>query len=139
MPTISRRDILKLASNSLLGLSGLLGLGGLIRYLSYEPTPPPPKRFEVGQESIYLPDSRTVLKDIPAVLIRTGQDFSAFSLVCTHLGCTVDLKPGEFVCPCHGSRYNLFTGEVKEGPASKGLHPLKVEVDPNGMVVIYKS
>ncbi len=139
MPNLSRRDVLKLASNGLLGLSGLLGLGALFRFLSYQPAPPPPKRFEVGDQSLYLPNSRTVITAIPAVLIRIDQDFTAFSLVCTHLGCTVELKPGEFTCPCHGSRYDLHTGAVKQGPASKALQPLKVEVEASGLVVIFKG
>jgi hypothetical protein len=50
---ISRRNFLKLAVQGLVGISGLLALGGLMRFLSYKPAPPPPKRFEIGPEANY--------------------------------------------------------------------------------------
>gem|GEM_PF-4880246 len=41
-PSISRRDFLKLTLGSLLAFGGLLGLGGLVRFLSYKSEPPQP-------------------------------------------------------------------------------------------------
>lgn len=138
MPNISRRDFLKLSAQGLLGLSGILGLGGLIRFLSFEPDPPPPQRFEVGLSSSYPVGSRTVLTAIPAILIHAEAGFRALSLTCPHLGCTVEAKPDEFVCPCHGSRYDK-DGGLLEGPATRGLKPLRVETTPDGKLILYKS
>jgi cytochrome b6-f complex iron-sulfur subunit len=137
-PKTTRRDFLKLATRGLLYFSGLLGLGGLLRYLSYEPDPPPPKRFEVGLAADYPLNSRTVLPAIPAVLIHNSSGFSALSLVCSHLGCTVEVKPDDYACPCHGSHYDL-SGNVTHGPASSPLPPLRVELTKEGKLVVYKD
>jgi Rieske Fe-S protein len=39
---------------------------------------------------------------------------------CPHAGCDVDYKNGEFVCPCHGSKFNA-EGTVTQGPATQNL------------------
>jgi cytochrome b6-f complex iron-sulfur subunit len=138
MSNISRRDLLKICAQGLLGLSGALGLAGLVRFLSFEPDPPPPQQFDVGPTSNYLLNTRTVIKEIPAILINSYGEFNALSLVCQHLGCTVDSKADGFVCPCHGSKYGP-DGELLKGPAEKGLNHLKVEVTPANRIIIYKS
>jgi cytochrome b6-f complex iron-sulfur subunit len=135
---ISRHDFLKITVQGLLGLSALLSLAGLARFLSFKPAPPPPRRFELGPQGDYPLDSRTVLAEIPAVLIRTPEGFSALSLVCTHLGCTVESKSNYFACPCHGSRYDE-NGKVTRGPAVQPLQPLKVELTTAGNVVVIKN
>ncbi len=137
-PKTTRRDFLKLATRGLLVFSGLLGLGGLVRYLSYEPDHPPPARFEVGAATDFPLNSRTVLPAIPAVMIHNSSGFSALSLVCSHLGCTVDVKPDDYACPCHGSRYDL-SGNVTHGPATSPLPPLRVELTKDGKLVVYKD
>ncbi len=55
------------------------------------------------------------------ILVRSDQEVVAFSLECTHLGCTLALKGGEeFACPCHGSKFAL-DGTVLKGPAARPL------------------
>ena len=71
MPEISRRDCLKLASQGLLALSGLFGLGMLFRFLDYQAGPTPPTDFDLGPASNYAPGSRTLRPEIPAIVIRT--------------------------------------------------------------------
>jgi Rieske Fe-S protein len=39
---------------------------------------------------------------------------------CPHAGCDVDYKNGEFVCPCHGSKFDA-EGTVIQGPAKQNL------------------
>ncbi len=49
--------------------------------------------------------------------------FNALSAICTHQGCLIDSydsKSEEFVCTCHGSKYNL-SGSVVQGPAGSAL------------------
>jgi cytochrome b6-f complex iron-sulfur subunit len=135
-PQLSRRDFLKLTRTLLLTASGLLGLGGLIRFLGYQSQPPAQTEFDLGLPSEYPPGSRTILPDVPALLIRTEQGFSAISLVCTHLGCTVEGTPEGFACPCHGSRFDSH-GKLVSGPAAKPLVPLRVEISEDGKLYLF--
>jgi cytochrome b6-f complex iron-sulfur subunit len=136
MKNPSRREFLKLATNSLLSLSGALGLGGLIHFLSYEMDPAPPSQYDLGSAGDYPTGSRTLLMHIPAVLTHNDDGYLAFSLVCTHLGCTVEHKDGEYECPCHGSKYD-GEGYVTKGPANTPLKKLRVEVNEAGNVILY--
>jgi cytochrome b6-f complex iron-sulfur subunit len=136
--TLSRRDFLKLASAAILTVSGLLGLEGLFRFLTTQTEPLPPTEFDLGPASNYPPGSRTLLADIPALLLHTQSGFSAISLVCTHLGCTVESKPEGFACPCHGSRFDL-QGNVTRGPAEKLLHSLRTGITSDGKLHVYTN
>lgn len=70
----------------------------------------------------------------PAWLLHEPNgDFRAFSGICTHAGCSVDLSGGEFICPCHGGSYNAQTGAVTGGPPPSPLPALNVQV-VNGQV-----
>ena len=137
-PRLSRRDFLKLARTGLLTASGFIGLAGLLRFLSYQTDPPAPTEFDLGLASNYAPGSRTVLPDVPAVLLRSDNGFSALSLVCPHLGCTVESKPEGFACPCHGSRFDS-QGEVTRGPAIKPLTALRIETTPDGKLKLFTN
>jgi cytochrome b6-f complex iron-sulfur subunit len=136
MKKLSRREFLKLATNSLLGLTGALSLGGLLRFLSYEMDPEPPSQYDLGSAGDYPQGSRTVLMHIPAVLIHNNDGYLAFSLVCTHLGCTIEHKEGTYECPCHGSRYD-GKGYVTRGPSNTPLKKLRVEVNETGNIILH--
>jgi cytochrome b6-f complex iron-sulfur subunit len=133
---LSRRGFLNLAGKALLALSGLLGLGGLLKFLSYQPDPAPPTQFELGLASDYPPGSRTVISEARAVLLHGESGFTALSLVCPHLGCTVGLAPEGYACPCHGSRFTP-DGSVDIGPASQAMRPLTVEETPDGKLILH--
>jgi Rieske Fe-S protein len=66
----------------------------------------------------------------------TAGDFKAFSAVCTHQGCTVNnVSNGVIMCPCHGSQYDIATGAVRQGPATKPLPAKSVTVGSDGITV----
>ncbi|KAF0108114.1 MAG: Rieske (2Fe-2S) iron-sulfur domain [Anaerolineaceae bacterium] len=136
MTELSRRDFLKLASQGLLAVSGLLGLGMIARFLGYQTDPPPPTEFDLGPAAGYPVGTRTPVPQVPALLIHTEAGFSALSLACTHLGCTLEPAADGFACPCHGSRFDA-DGKVTHGPAAKALIPLRVEQDDQGRVILY--
>ncbi len=68
----------------------------------------------------------------PAIVLRTSVSVRALSLVCTHMGCTVQWQAAtqDFYCPCHGGRFDEF-GDVAAGPPPVSLEqfPVKVEGD----------
>ena len=138
MTKTSRRDLLKLVTNTLLTLSGFLGLGGLIRFFSYQPDPGPATKFDLGNANDFPPGSRTVRMDIPSVLYNADGIFSAYSLTCTHLGCTLEEDGEGFACPCHGSCFTS-DGKVTQGPATKPLPRLLVEISSENTLIIYKD
>jgi cytochrome b6-f complex iron-sulfur subunit len=129
---------LKLTTDLLLALASLLGLGGLFRFLDFQTDPSPPTEFDLGPSSNYPLGSRTVLPDVPAILLHVKGGFSALSLVCTHLGCTVEAEPDGFACPCHGSRFDP-DGKVRRGPADKPLHSLRVEESADGKLHLFTT
>lgn len=136
MPNVSRRDFLKLARDGLLWMSAALGVGGLFRFLDYEANPAPKTEFDLGSAADYPLGSRTLLADIPAVLIHQEDGFSALSLVCTHLGCTVEQNKNEFVCPCHGSHFDL-NGKLLHGPAAQPLVFLRIKTTEDGNLILH--
>jgi nitrite reductase/ring-hydroxylating ferredoxin subunit len=62
---------------------------------------------------------------------RTGTNtFDAFSMRCTHAGCTTTIVTNStFDCPCHGSTFDN-NGLVTSGPANKDLPKLTATYNP---------
>ncbi len=55
--------------------------------------------------------------------------FLAFTAVCTHQGCVVsEVRNGEILCPCHGSKFKIADGSVAAGPANRPLRAIDVTV-----------
>ncbi|MEO7269227.1 MAG: Rieske (2Fe-2S) protein [Knoellia sp.] len=66
----------------------------------------------------------------------TAGEYKAFSAVCTHQGCTVSgVADGTINCACHGSKFDIATGDVKAGPATSGLPTKSVTVGADGISV----
>jgi nitrite reductase/ring-hydroxylating ferredoxin subunit len=74
-----------------------------------------------------LPEDSPTLVDcsgVPVVLIRHEGRISALGGHCPHLGAPMVegwLYRGQFVCPWHGSRFDLQTGAATSGPATSPL------------------
>ncbi len=67
------------------------------------------------------------------------QEFIAFSMNCTHLGCPIRWlsEANLFMCPCHGGVF-YSDGRVASGPPPKPLNQYPVRVE-NGEVQILTS
>ena len=67
-------------------------------------------------------------------LVSSSGGLAAFSAVCSHLGCLVNYRRDkhEFVCPCHGGRYDL-SGKNVSGPPPLPLTRFPVKTQ-DGMV-----
>ncbi|MCF3174658.1 Rieske (2Fe-2S) protein [Streptomyces sioyaensis] len=61
--------------------------------------------------------------------------YKCFSAKCTHAGCIlseVDKKEGS--CPCHGSRFDVTTGKVLQGPAAEPLPEVPVKAKDGKLI-----
>jgi menaquinol-cytochrome c reductase iron-sulfur subunit len=142
---VSREEFLKLLC---LGLSGMIGLivmvPGALFILNYLFLPKRPEWVSVGPVDQFK-DGDTVrvgFKD-PYILPWDGvsgkrsawlrrvteDDFTAFAINCTHLGCPVrwEDKADLFMCPCHGGVY-YGNGDVAGGPPPAPLHRYPVRI-----------
>lgn len=60
----------------------------------------------------------------------TAGVFKGFDSVCTHQRCPVSrIDGGTINCTCHGSKFSIEDGSVKDGPAKKPLPPKEIVVD----------
>ena len=65
-------------------------------------------------------------------IAKAGDAFYAFGDTCTHQGCSLaqgELDGTTVTCPCHGSEFDVTTGEVIRGPAREPVqsYPVRVE------------
>ena len=79
-------------------------------------------------------DGALVYRQARLAIIGNGGAPYAGGLLCTHLGCTVSVTPEHFVCPCHGSRFDL-EGKVLTGPADRPLPRYPVRVSEQSFIV----
>ncbi len=78
-----------------------------------------------------------VFESIQTVVTQpTEGQYKAFSSVCTHQGCQVGgVENGVISCPCHGSQFDITSGAVVQGPATKPLPEKSVTVSGDGLSV----
>lgn len=67
-------------------------------------------------------------------IATVGDAFYAFGDTCTHRGCSLaegGLEATVVTCPCHGSQFDVTTGEVLRGPAQEPVrsYPVRLEGD----------
>jgi cytochrome b6-f complex iron-sulfur subunit len=69
-------------------------------------------------------------------IVGGGQGLTAFSPVCTHLGCFVnwDSNKKAFLCPCHGGKFNI-DGDVIAGPPPAPLMKLPLLIEKGKVFV----
>ncbi len=138
-----RRLFLKRMINLIfLALGFLFVITGLIFLTPKKPKNKPYKFFELSEDKIPKEGVKKVDVDIEEeksmkiFLINQKNSIIALSPVCTHLGCFVnfDRTLNEFICPCHGGRYDI-EGRVIGGPPKEALHRLPVKMK-NGRIFI---
>jgi cytochrome b6-f complex iron-sulfur subunit len=85
-----------------------------------------------------VPVGGSVVVQAPAGKIAVAQPTAgtvvAFSAICTHQGCTVMAAGKRLECPCHGSIFDAFTGEVVQGPAQRPMGKVGVAVSGQDVV-----
>lgn len=78
----------------------------------------------VGKAARLTHGSTTVIVSQPS-----AGEYKAFSTVCTHQGCQVQVQDSNRIaCPCHGSEFAVSDGSVVHGPAESPLASYPVQV-----------
>ncbi|WP_446215938.1 Rieske (2Fe-2S) protein [Micromonospora sp. IBHARD004] len=76
----------------------------------------------VGGGAIYAAQGVVITQPNPG-------EFKAFDPICTHQNCPVsNIDGGTINCTCHGSKYSITDGSVKQGPATRPLPPKGIKV-----------
>jgi metal-sulfur cluster biosynthetic enzyme/nitrite reductase/ring-hydroxylating ferredoxin subunit len=84
-----------------------------------------------GRKSIFV-------DDLPALLVRVGDDYFAIEDVCSHDGQPLTDGPvadGQIACPRHGAKFDLRTGKPLCMPATEPVRTFAVKVEPDGIYV----
>jgi thiosulfate dehydrogenase [quinone] large subunit len=127
---MERRGFLRLGS--IFGLTGgFIGLGKLFPRASAATTKSASGKRIVKLEVLPIGSHREFKSSTgqPAMVFRTKAGVFAYSLVCTHQGCTVSYSGKKLACPCHGAEFDPFNGaKVIAGPAPKPLPSIKVKI-----------
>jgi Rieske Fe-S protein len=75
------------------------------------------------------------VRGVPVAVVRTGRrTYRAVDLRCTHQGVTVAKSGSDWLCPAHGSRYDV-DGTVTGGPAQRSLAAVKSSFDGTRLTV----
>ena len=64
--------------------------------------------------------------------------FHAFGDTCTHLQCSLaegDLEETTVICPCHGSEFDVTSGEVLRGPAREPVGSYEVRTEGESLEI----
>lgn len=136
--TMCRRDFLGFSAKwaAIASLGG--AFAGMLRLPIPAVLPEASRRVKIGQpDEIPVGDSREI-GAINAIIYHDANGFYAISKICTHLGCIVNTTPSGFACPCHGSGFRA-DGSVARGPAPKSLAWLKIDLAPDGQLVVDAS
>jgi nitrite reductase/ring-hydroxylating ferredoxin subunit len=79
--------------------------------------------------------ARLYREDKVVVYCPAKGEYKGFSAVCTHQGCVLtDVVRTTGECACHGSRFDVTTGRVVQGPATSPLPPVPVRAEGGRLV-----
>jgi menaquinol-cytochrome c reductase iron-sulfur subunit len=145
LPEVSRRQFLERLSIALGGATAILLAVPVVGFVLTPLFRKPPgawrsvgkvEQFAIGEtvavtfvDASPLPWAGVTANNAAWLRRNTAEDFIAFAINCTHLGCPVRwLKAANlFMCPCHGGVY-YQDGTVAAGPPPKPLTRYTVRV-----------
>jgi 3-phenylpropionate/trans-cinnamate dioxygenase ferredoxin subunit len=74
------------------------------------------------------------------VLVSWDGAWYALQDLCSHAGCAFSedgtIEDGRMICECHGSEFDLGTGEVRRPPARDRIQTFEVRATPTGLEVL---
>ncbi|MFJ2112806.1 MULTISPECIES: Rieske 2Fe-2S domain-containing protein [unclassified Streptomyces] len=134
-PSAPRRTVLKGAA-----LAGVAGLGvaacSTESKLGHAESPTPTAAEALGPESEVPVGGAKLYKEQRVVVSCPKKgEYKAFSAQCTHAGCLLEKLEGTVGdCPCHGSKFDVTTGAVLQGPATVPLPAVPVRAEGGNLV-----
>jgi len=78
------------------------------------------------------------VKGITIAVANVGGAFHAFDDTCTHRQCSLaegDLEGSTVICPCHGSVFDVESGEVLRGPAREPVETYEVRLKDGNLEI----
>ena len=138
---LNRRDFLIRSTGAAAAAAALVGCGnGLFGPpKDAPPLPPAPVTIKLSDYPVLATVGQAVeFPDALRAVVRTSVSPSTFlglRLLCTHQGCTTTLTNNQFVCPCHGSRFDSL-GNVLQGPAADPMIHRTVTDNGDGTITI---
>ena len=96
------------------------------------------KKIGLAKDMEFEPVKGIVADGKEILLVKMGTHFTAIGNKCTHMGCKLSSGKidGETIrCPCHGSMFNVRSGQVVRGPATRPEPAYTVTVE-NGELFI---
>lgn len=79
------------------------------------------------------------LNGVEIAVSRVAGTLYAFSDICTHRQCNLSLggeiEGTSITCECHGSMFDMTTGEVLEGPATEPIATFPVREESGGLQI----
>ena len=78
------------------------------------------------------------INDKKILLVNVNGSYYAIGNVCTHRGCQLSkgkLQGETVVCPCHGSTFDLKTGNFVKGPTVKPEPTYELKVENNDIMI----
>jgi nitrite reductase/ring-hydroxylating ferredoxin subunit len=78
------------------------------------------------------------INDKKILLANVNGNYYAIGDVCMHRGCQISkgkLQGETVVCPCHGSTYDLKTGNFVKGPTKKPEPTYELKVENNDIMI----
>ena len=77
--------------------------------------------------------------DRQVAIANVDGDLHAFDELCTHQQCSLaegDLDGTVIECPCHGSQFDVTTGEAVNGPAVDPVDVFQTKVEDDELKVL---
>jgi len=126
----------------LIGIFGAVSVAGIVYPVLRFLKPPAALSGAIGQVTNVGPLSgfaagkltAVAVNDQPAAVQNLGGKYVVYSLICTHLGCVVEIAGDAFHCPCHGSGFSP-TGAVTHGPAKLPLPTYHAQTQNGSLLV----
>ena len=81
---------------------------------------------------------RVTVEGNPVAVFRVGSHLLAVDARCTHVGGPLDrgaVNGTVVTCPLHGSRFDLETGQVRQGPATAPVRTYRASVEADALVL----